>query len=89
MARAAIPWRKIEASAKKMFVQPIYESYWVEKPTRYNELKAPTTVYDRTSGNYAVIGYNVMVVRDQFTGFSKGRLFPQYKRIRNVVFIRI
>ena len=88
MARAAIPWNKIEKSARKVFPKPIYEDIFVFRPNRNNDLKAPTTVYDRTTGNYAVIGYNVMVHRDMLTGFDKD-LRPKWKSIRNVVFIPV
>lgn len=88
MARAAIPWKKIESSVKKVFPKPIYSEVRVMKPNRYNDLKAPTTVYDRTSGNYKPIGYNTLVSRYMFVGFDK-ELEPKWKRILDVVFIPV
>lgn len=88
MARAAIPWAKINKSAKKMFPSPNFRDVQVLKPDRYNDLKAPTTVYDRATGNYAVIGYLCRVRYERFVKIQTN-LYPDFKTMVETRFIPV
>lgn len=82
MARSKIPYASLEAELQRMLTNPTYIRVRLLRPTRYNEIKAPTTMYDRTTGNYAKYGYLCDVQYDVFKGFMEdfeGKLVSVYQ----------
>jgi hypothetical protein len=71
MARATIPYEDLRAKAETLFPYPTYDSVSLRKPTRYDDYKAPTTVYDRSTGNFQRIGYRCYIRRTRIEGFSE------------------
>lgn len=71
MARATIPYDELNEKARELFPKPTYEYVSVQRPNRYNSLKAPTTVYDRSTGNYQKIGYRCLIKRRRLGGFTE------------------
>lgn len=90
MARSRIPYTDLETELKKMLKAPIYVRVKLLRPDRYNDLKAPPTIYDRSTGNYARIGYYCDVAYDEFVGFGEnfeGRFQSIYKSQEDKMFI--
>jgi hypothetical protein len=68
MPRARIPYEELEAAARKKYPYPIFRNVQVLRRSRYNDIKAPTVVYDRSTGNYARIGFNCQITAEMFAG---------------------
>lgn len=88
MARATIPYAAIEQKVRKMFPYPTYQGIEVIVPTRYNNVKAPTTVYDRRTGNYKTIGYRIGVKLTRIVGFDE-RFRPIFERDQMVLLVEV
>lgn len=68
MPRATIDYTALRKALFEKYPQPLYRDVTLLVPRRDNRIKAPTTVYDRATGNYARIGYKVQVRLEQFVG---------------------
>jgi len=88
MPRAKIPYDAIRSKLRSMFPEPAYRFIRLRIPDRYNKIKAPTTIYDRTSGNFQTIGYRCDVVYEIFTGFSSD-LRAEYSQVRKKILVEI
>jgi len=71
MPRAKIPYDALEEQLDALFPPPAFRRAEILRPTRARtgrkKIRAPTTIYDRSSGNYAVIGYMTMVRYQELT----------------------
>jgi len=70
MGRATIPYENIDSAVHLLFPWPTYSNVILDVPRSFNKTKAPTTVYDRRTGNYKAIGYRVFVSRTRISGFD-------------------
>jgi len=68
MPRAKIDYPALRNELFKKYPMPLYRDVTLLVPHRSNRIKAPTTIYDRSQGNYARIGYKVQVRLEQFMG---------------------
>ena len=92
MARTRIPYEEIEFALKQMLEAPIYVRVTLLRPSRYNDLKAPTTLYDRSTGNYARFGYYCDVRYDVFQGFGEdfeGKIRSIYRTVETKMAISL
>ena len=92
MARSRIPYTDLETELKAMYSSPIYARVKLNRPDRYNNLKAPITIYDRTTGNYARYGYLCNVSYQVFQGFEEdyeGKFRSIYEMVTTDVVIPI
>jgi len=89
MARAKIPYEDIQARLEAMFPWPTYQTVRMRKPTRENNVRAPTTVYDRRSGNFQRIGYRVSVTLERFVGLSENLSRGQFIQERMNVIVEV
>jgi hypothetical protein len=88
MARATIPYTAIEQKVREMFPYPTYQGIEIIVPTRYNDVKAPTTVYDRRTGNYKSIGYRIRVRLTRFVGFRED-FRPLFERDEMMLLVEV
>tara|TARA_R110000803_G_C11981119_1_gene320767 strand:- start:416 stop:682 length:267 start_codon:yes stop_codon:yes gene_type:complete len=88
MARATIPYADIDAKVAALFPWPTYQSVVLDVPRSFNDTKAPTTVYDRRTGNYARIGYRVWVSRERISGFDN-QFRAKYTRESGYVIVEV
>lgn len=88
MARAKIPYEDIKAAVDSLFPWPTFNDVKLDVPRSFNETKAPTTVYDRRSGNFSKIGYRVYVWRSRIDGFDN-QFRPKYKDDRGFVIVEV
>ncbi len=89
MGRATIPYEDIKAKLEAMFPWPTYRTVRLRKPDRYNDIKAPTTVYDRSTGNYARAGYKCHVTLERFVGVSEDLTQTLWKQERQTVMVEV
>lgn len=68
MPRAKIDYPALRSKLLQKYPMPLYRNVDLLVPHRSNNIKAPTTIYDRSQGNYARIGYKVQVRLEQFMG---------------------
>jgi len=92
MPRAKIPYPELEKALRKKYPSPLYANVTLKKPRRDNNIRAPTTIYDRSQGNYARIGYRVQVELEQFAGIEtsfRAKYATVYKRrsFEDVLFV--
>lgn len=81
MARSRIPYTRLEEELKEKLKAPSFVNVELLRPTRTNNIKAPTTIYDRSTGNYARWGYLCDIRYAIFMGFSSswtGRIEADY-----------
>ena len=81
MARSRIPYTDLEEKLKEMFQAPSFVNVELKRPTRQNDISAPTTLYDRSTGNYRRWGYMCDIRYAIFMGFSSswtGRIEADY-----------
>jgi len=71
MPRAKIPYEDLQARLESMFPWPTYRTVRLLKPKRDNNIRAPTTVYDREGGNFQRIGYRCQVILERFEGIRE------------------
>lgn len=72
-----------------MFPEPTFRSVRLRAPSRENNLKAPTTIYDRRSGNFKTIGYRCSVVYQRFEALSEDLEDGIFKTVRDVVLVEV
>lgn len=89
MARATIPYEDIQAVLERMFPWPTYKTVRIRKPDRYNDLKAPTTIYDRRTGNFKSMGYKVPVILERFVGLSEDLISTKWAQERLTVLVEV
>lgn len=91
MPRATIDYPALRGALFDKYPMPLYRDVTLLVPDRNNRIKAPTTVYDRTTGNYARIGYKVQVRLEQFMGitetFDGFRVVYEKRRFTDVLFL--
>ena len=69
MPRAKIPYDAIESKMIELYPYPLYRGVGIRTVfTDRVRRKTPTTVYDRTTGNFARIGYKVAIEGLIFVG---------------------
>lgn len=71
MPRATIPYEKLQQLAEKKYPEPLFMDVYVLVPSRTLKVKTPTRVYDRSTGNFAPIGWKVQVEMRQFDGIEE------------------
>lgn len=72
MGRATIPYDDLQKLAENKYPEPLYMDVTVDRPSRSNrQLMTPTRVYDRSTGNYAPIGWKVSIRFRQFEGIEE------------------
>jgi len=89
MPRATIPYDAIRSKLFQMFPEPTFRYVRLRKPDRYNNLKAPTTIYDRTSGNFKAIGYRCAVVYERFEALSEDLDRGIFRQVRDIVLVEL
>ena len=87
MPRAAIPYFEIEQTLERMYPRPSNQNIVLIRPQRWNDVKAPTRVYDRSTGNYAPIGWKVTFRREIFFGFDEASVRPLYSERTETILI--
>jgi hypothetical protein len=74
MARASIPYDRLQIAAEKLFPEPTYRNIRLEGSMRrrqsYEEKPTPTTIYDRRTGNYKSIGYRCYLSGQRIAGID-------------------
>jgi len=70
MPRARIPYEELEAAAREKYPYPVFKDVQVLRRSRYNDIKAPTVVYDRSTGNYAKMGFKCQITAKMFEGME-------------------
>jgi hypothetical protein len=89
MARATIPYEDIQAKLETMFPWPTYKTVRIRKPRRDNEVRAPTSVYDRRTGNFKSMGYRVQIILERFVGLSEDLTYTEWVQERMVVIVEV
>ena len=85
MARAKIYYEAILEELRMMYQWPVYRSVRILKATDFQG-RTPTRLYDRSTGNYAAIGWDVKVELLAFTGKYRNNLDPIYEvEVRDVL----
>ena len=92
MPRATIDYPALREALFEKYPQPLYRDVTLLVPRRDNKIKAPTTVYDRSTGNYARIGYKVQVSLEQFvgivdTGYDGFRAKYERRMFQDILFL--
>jgi|TARA_Y100000289_G_C3923125_1_gene151647 hypothetical protein len=69
MARARIPYEKMEAYVRDRYQRPLFNRARVNRRERggFGGF-TPIRIYDRTQGNYAPFGWLFEITYDRFTG---------------------
>ena len=88
MPRATIPYEDIRAQLEYMFPYPTCRVR-LRTPSRYNDVKAPVTVYDRSKGNFGKIGYKCQIVLEMFEGLSEDLTQPIWNQRRLTVVVLV
>ena len=88
MPRATIPYDELQQELDKMFPWPTCRVR-LRKPDRYNNLKAPVTVYDRTDGKFQRIGYRCNIFIEMFTGLADDLTTTEWDRRRMTVLVEL
>ena len=70
MPRARIPYAELEYAANLKYPSPLFRNTRILRKDRYNNVKAPTVVYDRSTGNYKAIGWKITILTEQFSGIK-------------------
>lgn len=82
MPRATIPYDDLQRLAEEKYPEPLYINVNVTRKDRNSYgVKAPTRVYDRSTGNFAAIGWKVQISMAQFVGVrdNRGRFETKYQ----------
>lgn len=92
MPRAKIDYPALRQALFEKYPQPLYRDVTLLVPRRDNRIKAPTAVYDRTTGNYARIGFKVQVRLEQYvgtvdTGYDGFRAKYERKSFQDILFL--
>jgi hypothetical protein len=77
MPRAKIPYDELQDELEKMYPFPVYRNPRIRPKSVYKGY-TPITVYDRSKGNFATIGYRAMIEFSRFQG--------EYDSVMNPVF---
>lgn len=92
MARAAIPYDALEKKIEQMFPRPCFAYVQLLGKTRkraaYEEKPTPTTIYDRRSGNYKVIGYRCKIRMERLSGMDDN-FYPDFENIEDWFLIEL
>jgi len=75
MPRARIPYDELESAIQDKYPFPLYKNVRLLRKERYNNVPTPTVVYDRSTGNYAAIGWKVTVSVEQYEGVVEDRRY--------------
>ena len=84
MARAQIPYFEIDQFIEQRYPTPVFQNARRDRFPR----EIPRTVYDRSTGNFARIGYLVWMSYERLTGFNEN-LDPVYDRVYERNFVPI
>lgn len=71
MPRAKIPYDELQKLAERKYPEPLFMDVYVIVPSRTVRTPSPTRVYDRRTGNFAAIGWNVKIEMRQFDGIEE------------------
>jgi len=89
MPRARIPYDELQRLAEKKYPSPLYIDVEVQRKDRTTD-KAPTRVYDRTTGNFAAIGWQVSISFKQFDGikdmYGEYEAMYVFRRFNDILF---
>ena len=88
MPRAKIPYGELALKVTQMYPEPIYRGHFIVT-SEFNQGMTPTRVYDRSTGNYAPIGWMVVLDVSRFQGEYDQNLQPIYReeRFKTVVLL--
>lgn len=78
MPRAKIPYEELEIKLGEMYPYPIYRRPRLRLKGEYQGF-TPVTVYDRSKGNFGVIGYRVMAEFTRFQGTYDNAMNPEFR----------
>lgn len=88
MARAKIDYEEILKALQKIYPWPVYRSVRILKASDYQG-RTPTRIYDRSTGNYAGIGWDLKVEMLTFQGKYQMNMEPVYNVEERDVMIRM
>ena len=79
MPRARIPYDEIIQEIRRLYPYPLFSSVAIrtEFTDRVRRI-TPTRVYDRSTGNFAAIGWKVAIQGLRYTGQDQA-FFPTYE----------
>ena len=88
MPRATIPYFELDERLEKMYPDPVFRGVYVVR-SRFSEGFTPKRVYDRSTGNYAPIGWRCMVNMSAFTGSYDDAMNPVFvqRRFETVILL--
>lgn len=77
MARAKIPYGELQKALNAKYPWPVHRNVRLLEKNEPGG-KTPVRVYDRTTGNFAPIGYSVSVTMLRFNGTYAATMNPDY-----------
>lgn len=77
MARKTIPYESLQKALNDKYPWPVHRNVFLLKKGEPDG-KTPVRVYDRSTGNFAPIGYSVTVTMLRFNGKYAAAMNPQY-----------
>lgn len=83
MPRARIPYDDIQRRLRTMYPEPCYRTVQLQKGTA----STPKRVYDRSTGNYAPVGWKVNVAGLVFVGYNPKSTFPVYQNFEDSIVV--
>lgn len=89
MPRATIPYDAIEKRVEELYPQPTFRFVRFRRPSRQNNIRAPTTIYARIDGKFTAIGYKVDVIYERFTKLSDDLERGIFQQQRETILVEI
>jgi hypothetical protein len=89
MAKAAVPYDALQIALEQIFPEPIFQNVRVVKPRRDNRVKAPTAIYDRSTGNFQKIGYKCLIRGTMVTGIDRNWNYVTKKDFSKMILIEL
>jgi len=89
MAKAAVPYDELQIAAENMFPEPIFQNIRLLKPKRSNNVRAPTAVYDRTSGAFKKIGYRCLIQGQMVLGIDSNWLYIKKRSFEKEILLEL
>ena len=81
MARKTIPYATLQKALNDKYPWPVHRQVYLLKKEDAGG-STPVRAYDRTTGNFAPIGYQVTVSMLRFNGRYESSMNPKYDAIR-------
>lgn len=86
MPRATIPYFELDRELEKLYPYPVFRNPRVIR-SKFLSGSTPRRVYDRSTGNYAPIGWRCKVDMSRFTGSYDNAMNPMFREVRFEVVI--